>query len=185
MDGQALYELMAERGAIRRGHFLRSSGRHSDHYVQCAGLFEDAALGAAVGRMLAERMAPFSPQMVFGAALGGILPGYEVGRALGLPFIYCERRDGAMTLRRGFHLPEGTRVILIEDEVQTGTSLREMGEIVRALGGLVVGIGCIVDKSGGRIGFDSPFEALISLPVENYPAKACPMCQSGLPIDAI
>ena len=108
---------------------------------------------------------------------------YEVSRALKLPFIYCERRDGAMTLRRGFEIAEGGKVLIIEDEVQTGASVREMSEIVRALKGQVVGIGAIVDKSGGKLQFDAPFESLLSLPVENYPAKACPLCQQGIALD--
>lgn len=175
--------LMEARGALKTGHFLRASGRHSDHYVQCAALFEDASTGALIGGLLAERFGQAGAQWVLSAALGGLLPGYEVSRALGLPFLYCERRDGAMTLRRGFQIPRGARVLIIEDEVHTGASVREMAEIVSALGGEVAGVGAIVDKSGGRLHFDAPFHALLSLRVENHPAKACPLCQKGLALD--
>ena len=116
------------------------------------------------------------------SALGGLLAGYEVSRALGLPFIYSERKDGAMTLQRGFSITPGARVLLIEDEVQTGTSVREMTEIVRALGGTVAGIGCLVDKSGGKARFDAPFETLLSIPVIHYTPKECPMCAEGIPL---
>lgn len=183
MDEQALRSMMIDMAALREGHYLRGSGRHSDHFVQCAALFRSVATGQLVAQALAARCRGYGGQLVLGAALGGILPGYEVARALQLPFIYCERQDGAMTLRRGFHIQPGTRVLIIEDEVQTGTSIRELGEIVRALGGQVVGIGCIVDKSGGRLQLDKPFEALMSLKVENYPAKACPLCQAGIPLN--
>lgn len=182
MDGQTLKLLMEERGGLKAGHFLRGSGRHSDHFVQCAPLFRDAVTGQAVAEALAERCKAYPADVVLGAALGGILPGYEAARALHLPFIYCERRDGALTLRRGFQLKENSRVLLIEDEVQTGTSIREMGEIVRALGAKVAGIGCIVDKSGGALQFDSPFQALLSLKVGNYAAKNCPLCGAGVPL---
>lgn len=183
MDEQTLKKIMEERGGLKTGHFLRGSGRHSDHYVQCACLFEDAELGQRVAQALAKRCESYPADVVLGAALGGILPGYEVARALRLPFIFCERRDGALTLRRGFELKAGSRVLLIEDEVQTGTSIREMNEIVRALNAQVVGIGCIVDKSGGSLQFDSPFEALLSISVGNFPAKSCPLCEAGVPLN--
>ncbi len=182
MDQQALKTLMTDRGAFAQGHYARTSGRHSDTYVQCALLFDQPQVGARVAAALAERCRPLGAQVVLSAAVGGILLGYEVARTLGLPFIYCERRDGAMTLRRGFTLAPGTPVLLIEDEVMTGTSVREMTEIVRALGGQPVGIGCLVDKSGGRLRLDAPFEALLTVPVTHYPAGNCPLCQQGLPL---
>ena len=168
-DTNALRQKMEDIGALKQGHFLRASGRHSDHYVQPARLFERATQAQEVIAPLAER-------------LGGLLAGYEVSRALGLPFIYSERKDGAMTLRRGFTITPGARVLLIEDEVQTGTSVREMTEIVRALGGTVAGIGCLVDKSGGKARFDAPFESLLSIPVIHYTPKECPMCAEGIPL---
>jgi len=184
MNEQELRTLLDTHGVIRPGHFLRASGRHSDHYVQCAGLFLQAATGEVIGRELAARFRDAGAHMVFSAAVGAILPGWEVSRALHLPFIYCERKDGAMTLRRGFSIEPGTAVLLVEDEVQTGTSVREMTEIVRALGGHVVGVGCIVDKSGGSLSFDAPFEALVAQRVEHYSHKACPLCEAGIPLDA-
>lgn len=183
MDEQALKQLMMERGALAQGHYARASGRHSDYYVQCALLFDRPETGARVAAALATRCRPFKADVVLSAAVGGVLPGYEVARALGLPFIYCERRDGAMTLRRGFTLKPGARVLLMEDEVMTGTSLREMREIVRALGGEAVGVACIVDKSGGRLQLDIPFEKLLTVPVTHYPAASCPMCRAGQPME--
>lgn len=184
MEAEDIRRLMEARGALRVGHFLRASGRHSDHHVQCAALFTDGVTAEQTGRLLAQRFSDSGARLVLSAALGGILPGYEVSRAMRLPFIYCERRDGAMTLRRGFEIAEGTPVLLIEDEVHTGASVREMAEIVRALRGRVAGIGAIVDKSGGKLRFDAPFESLLSIPVENYAAKNCLLCQQGLPLEA-
>ena len=180
MDEQAIRKLLEEKGALRIGHFLRASGRHSDHYVQCARLFEQADTGAQIGQLLAQRFENSGAQLVLSAALGGLLPGYEVSRTLLLPFIYCERRDGALTLGRGFDIAPGSRVLIIEDEVQTGTSVREMMEIVKALQGHVAGVGCIVDKSGGSLDFAVPFVALVTSKVASYPAKQCPLCRQGL-----
>ena len=184
MNEQEIKTLLDAHAVIRPGHFLRASGRHSDHYVQCAGLFRQAAVGEVIGRELAGHFRDAGAQAVFSAAVGAILPGWEVSRALGLPFIYCERKDGAMTLRRGFSIEPGTAVLIVEDEVQTGTSVREMTEIVRALGGHVVGVGCIVDKSGGTLSLDAPFAALYTQRVEHYSHKACPLCEAGIPLDA-
>ena len=183
MTEQTIRQLMEQLGALKQGHFARTGGRHTDWHVQCARLFEDAAHAAEVAQALAAGLHEVKAEAVLSAAVGGILPGWEVARALKLPFLYCERRDGAMTLRRGFQLKPGTRVLLIEDEVQTGMSLREMSEIVRALDGEVAGIGCIVDKSGGALRFEKPFHALLSQRAESWPNKACPLCQAGVPLD--
>lgn len=180
MDTAALLELMQARGAYKQGHYLRASGRHSDHYIQPARLFESAVQAQDVMAPLAQHLRDTGADVVLGAALGGLLAGYEISRALGLPYLFSERKDGAMTLRRGFTIAPGAKVLIIEDEVQTGTSVREMSEIVRALGGQVVGIGCVIDKSGGRLQFDCPFESLLSVRVTHYTPKDCPMCQEGL-----
>lgn len=180
MDKNSLRQLMENLGALKKGHYLRASGRHSDYYVQPARLFESPVQAQDIIAPLAERLRGLKADIVLGAALGGMLAGYEVSRALNLPFIYSERKDGAMTLRRGFTITPGSKVLLAEDEVQTGTSIREMTEIVRALGGEVAGIGCVVDKSGGKLRFDVPFETLLSVPVTHYNPKDCPMCAEGM-----
>lgn len=184
MDEQALHELMTSLGALKAGHYLRTSGRHSDTYVQPARLFQSARMAEEVVAPLAKHFEGFGAQLVLGAALGGVLAGYEVSRALDLPYIFSERKDGAMTLRRGFTITPGCKVLLVEDEVQTGTSVREMTEIVRALGGVVVGIGCIVDKSGGKLHFDAPFKALLSVKVTHYAQRDCPLCKEGVEMES-
>jgi len=182
MDTQALTRLFTEKGAILQGHFYRLSGRHTDWYVQCARLFEDSATAQTVAAELAERCGQYDVDVVLAAAIGGVLPGWEVARALGLPLFYCEKRDGALILRRGFEIRAGMRVLIVEDEVSTGQSVREMAEIVRALGGTAVGVGCLVDKSGGKAPLDLPLTALITLDAQHYRAEACPMCKQGLPL---
>lgn len=172
-------------GVLRRGHYLRTSGRHTNLYVQCARLFENAHAAEEVCKALAQRFTDSGAQVVMGAAIGGLLPGYEVARALTLPYIYCERRDGAMTLRRGFDIQKGAKVLIIEDEVTTGSSVREMMEIVRALGGETVGVGCLVDKSFGRVPLDVPYEYLVSVDAQSFREGQCPLCQQGLPLDRV
>ena len=183
MEQHELMDLFTARGVIRQGHFYRLSGRHTDLYVQCARLFEDAETAETIGRELAARTEGWGAGIVLAAAVGGVLPGFEVARALGLNLVYCEKRDGALILRRGFELVEGTRVLIVEDEVSTGQSVREMTEIVRALKAEVAGIGCLVDKSGGRAHFDAPFQALLTIRAEHYRHDACPMCAQGIPLE--
>ena len=183
MDTAAIRELLINKGAMKRGHFYRLSGRHTDWYVQCARLFEDHETGQLVGRELAERCREYEPDVVLAAAIGGVLPGWEVARALNKPLFYCEKRDGALILRRGFELTPGTRVLLVEDEVSTGQSIREMTEIVRALQGTVVAIGCLVDKSGGDAPAEAPLIPLVQLTANYYPPGHCPLCEAGQPLE--
>lgn len=185
MTEQENLQRFKDLGVVRTGHFLRTSGRHADGYVQCARLFERPDCAEKYCRELADQCKGFDAQKVMSAAIGGLLAGYEVSRLLDLPHIYCERRDGAMTLRRGFLVKPGERILLIEDEVTTGSSVREMMEIVRALGGVTAGIGCIVDKSGGSLRFDAPMHALLTFKVESWRENACPLCEQKLPLDRI
>ncbi len=179
----AARRLLAERGVVARGHFQRASGLHADAYVQCARAFERAPDAEVLGRELAHRFADSGAQVVLSAAVGGVIPCYEVSRALNIPCMYCERVDGVMTLRRGFIMTPGTRVLIVEDEVNTGGSVRDLMRVVHSLGGEVVGIGCIVDKTDGKVDFGLPFRPIISIKVENYTQNDCPMCQRGQPVD--
>lgn len=182
MTQQAIGELLAQAGVIRKGHFLRLSGRHADYYIQCARLFEDADMGRRMGQALADLCRDWGIDLVLSAAVGGILPGYETARALGLPHFYCEKRDGVLTLRRDFVIPPGSRVLLVEDEVYTGQSIMEMQEIVRALSARVAGTVCIVDKSMGQAPVPPPFASLYAIPVQSYQPGDCPLCAEGLPL---
>ncbi|MDD4080653.1 MAG: phosphoribosyltransferase family protein [Eubacteriales bacterium] len=178
-ESDGFKDLLYSRGVIKKGHFLRLSGRHADYYIQCARLFEDADTGRRVGEALAALCGEWGAQLVLSAAVGGILPGYETARALNLPHLYCEKRDGVLTLRRDFVIPEGSRVLLVEDEVYTGQSIMEMREIVRALGARVAGTVCIVDKSMGQAPVPPPFAALHAIPVRSFQPASCPLCGAG------
>jgi orotate phosphoribosyltransferase len=171
--------MLEECGALRRGHFLLSSGLHSPAYVQCALLLEDPRRAREVGRALAADLAQVAPDSVLAPALGGVIIGHEVAAALGVPFRFAEREGERMALRRGFALPAGERVAVVEDVVTTGKSTLETAALAEAAGARVVGIGSIIDRSGGRHGFTVPYAALLALDLPTYPADACPLCAGG------
>lgn len=177
-------ELLQKSGALRSGHFRLSSGLHSPAYVQCALLLEHPATAARVGRALAERIAPMSPRRIVAPALGGLIIGFTVAQALDLPLIFTERKEGVMTLRRGFSLGEATRTVIVEDVVTTGKSTRETAEVIRSEGGEVAGFAAILNRSGHGNPFDGPFAFLQEMNLETWPESECPLCDGGVPLDA-
>jgi len=177
--GATVLRLLEESGALRRGHFLLSSGLHSPAYVQCALLLQDPRRARRVGEELAARLAAFCPDSVLSPALGGVVIGYVVASALGVPFRFTEREGGAMALRRGFALRPGERVAVVEDVVTTGKSTRETAQLAARHGAVVVAIGAILDRSGGRPGFEVPFASLVTLDLPAHEAAECPLCRSG------
>lgn len=171
-------------GAYLSGHFVLSSGLHSPHYLQCALYLASPAAAEAAGRQLAARLKNCSPNLVVSPALGGVIIGHEVARALGVRFFFTERWEGKMTLRRGFVVPEQARVVVVEDVVTTGGSTREVMEVVQAQGGTVVGVGAIVNRSGKQNPFAPlPFASLLEVSIPTYPPEACPLCEQGLPLE--
>jgi len=166
-------------GALRRGHFRLSSGLHSSAYVQCALLLEAPERASAMGAALGERLRQHGVQSVLSPALGGVIIGHETASALGVPFRFCERENGAMALRRGFALRAGERVAVVEDVVTTGKSTRETVELAERAGAEVVAIGSILDRSSGLHGFAVPYEALAALDLPTYSEAACPLCAAG------
>jgi len=183
MVGITLDEMKAV-GALLDGHFKLSSGRHSSRYLQCALYLADPARAEAAGRQLAARLRSAAAQLVVSPALGGVIIGHEVARALeDVRFFFTERADGAMTLRRGFQIEPGVRALVVEDVITTGGSTREVMEVVTAAGGNVVGVGAIVNRSGEENPFAPlPFAALLTIDVPNYEASACPLCAEGVPL---
>ena len=174
-----LEAMLAESGALREGHFRLSSGLHSPAYVQCALLLELPARARQVGAALAERLREFEPESVLSPALGGVIIGHEVAAALGVPFRFTERQEAAMSLRRGFTIAAGERVVVVEDVVTTGKSTKECAAVARAAGATVAAIGSILDRSAGRHGFEQPYAALLRLDFPTYPAEECPLCAAG------
>lgn len=182
MREEALLKAFQETGALRRGHFDLSSGLHSGVYFQSALVLQHPDRAEVLGRALAKDLAAHTPEVVVGPALGALIIGWEVARFLSVRGIFTERQDGEMCLRRGFTLKPGERVVVVEDVVTTGGSTRETMEVIRAAGGDVVGIGAIVDRSGGALDFGLPFHALLSLPVETWRPEGCPECKAGVPL---
>jgi orotate phosphoribosyltransferase len=178
-----LQAMLEESGAYASGHFELSSGRHSPAYVQCALLLQDPERARRVGRALARRLASLRPETVVSPALGGVIIGHEVAAALGVPFRFTERKDGEMTLRRGFAFRQGERAVIVEDVVTTGKSTREAASVVEGAGGKVLAVGSIVDRTGqprtGDEPFDVPFFHLMELELPTWPADECPLCREG------
>jgi orotate phosphoribosyltransferase len=171
--------LLEESGALLEGHFALSSGLHSPAYVQCALLLEHPGRARRAGRGLARLLASLRPASIVSPALGGVIIGHEVAEALGVPFRFTERKDGRMSLRRGFRVAPGERVAIVEDAVTTGRSTNEAAEVVREAGGTVLAVGAIVDRTGGREPFDVPFFSLVELDLPSWSAEECPLCREG------
>jgi orotate phosphoribosyltransferase len=158
----ALLDLFRRSGALLEGHFRLTSGLHSPGYLQCALVLQNPADADMLGRALADQCRHLRPTVVLSPALGGIVIGQEVGRALGVRAIFAERQDGDLTLRRGFTVSENDRVLVIEDVLTTGGSTRETMRVATAAGAQVVGAGSIVDRSGG-VELPVPFFSLLSI----------------------
>lgn len=176
-----LSSALAERGALLEGHFRLSSGRHSNKFIQKFRILESPPLVEAVGRKIADAFRDAQPTIVVSAAVGGIVLGYEVARQLGTNAIFVEKENGVATLRRSFFLKKTDRVLVVEDVVTTGMSVREVMDVVRSYGATVVGVGVIVER--GAADFGVATHALLKLPIESWDAAECPQCKAGEPID--
>ena len=185
MEQEKIRELLYRSDVIHPGHFLRASGRHFNKHVQCAPLFERADHAQTVCAMIADHFREENVQLVLSAAVGGILPGYEVSRRLGVRTIYAERKNNVLTLRRGFDFAPGTRGLIVEDMISTGRSVRELMEIVRARCGEVVGVSCILDTSGKKMEFGKLYYPVYSEKVESYTEEECPLCKENKPFDNV
>jgi len=175
-------DLFRRVGALHEGHFRLTSGLHSSGYLQCALVLQYPREAEALGVALGERVRALAADVVLSPALGGIVIGQEVGRALGVRAIFAERQDGALTIRRGFTFLPSDRVLVVEDVVTTGKSTRETIDAARAAGATVVGAGSIIDRSGGNQGLDVPYYSLATVTFPTYQPDACPLCAAGKPI---
>ena len=182
MTRDDLLDLFRRSGALLEGHFRLSSGLHSTGYLQCALVLADPRDAEQLGRAIAEIVRPLRPTVVLSPALGGVVIGHEVARALDVRALFAERQDGVLTLRRGFTLGESDRVVVIEDVVTTGGSTRETMQVASAAGGQVVGAASIVDRSGGQSSLGVPYRALLDVSLPTYEPAACPLCAQGLPV---
>jgi len=173
-------EVFEETGAYLKGHFRLTSGLHSSEYLQCALVLQHPSLAQRFGGELARRFGPCD--VVVSPAIGGLIIGHEVAKALRCRFLFAEREDGKMTLRRGFHVRAGERAVVIEDVVTTGGSTREVIELLRAAGAEVTGAGSIIDRSGGRVDLGVPRVALATLDAVAWNQEECPLCKDGVPL---
>ena len=179
VNGQRVIEVLKEAGVLQEGHFLLTSGRHSDKYMQCARLFRNTKYSEELCAMLANEFKNDNIELVIGPALGAVQMAYEVSRSLRVENFFAERENGVMTLRRGFAVKEGQRVLVVEDVVTTGGSVREVIDLVKNAGGIVAGVGVIVDRTGGKIDFGAPIKSLLSMDIKSYEAGECPLCKAG------
>lgn len=172
-------------GAHQRGHFLLSSGLHSADYLQCALYLARPDRAEAAGRELGNTLQALGlqPDLVVAPAMGGLLIGHEVARALGRPFVFTEREDGEMTLRRGFAVAQGHKAVIVEDVVTTGRSTKEVIRVLQDRGAEVVAMASIVNRSGRPNPFEPlPYVALLGVDFPTWPPDKCPLCREGRPI---
>ena len=180
ISNERVVEILKEAGVLLDGHFRLTSGRHSNKYLQCAKIFRNTKYSEELCAALAEQFADEGVEVVIGPAMGAVQMAYEVSRHLKCENFFAEREaDGKMALRRGFEVKPGMKVLLVEDVVTTGGSVKEVLELVKAAGADVVGIGSIVDRTGGKIDFGVPFKAVISVEVESWEPENCPLCKEG------
>ena len=185
MTRDELLDLFRRSSGLLDGHFRLTSGLHSSGYLQCALVLQHPEQAEMLGRAIADRTRGLRPSLVLSPALGGIVIGHEVARALGVRALFAERQDGGLVLRRGFVIGGSDRVLVVEDVLTTGGSTRETMEVARAAGAQVVGAASIVNRSGGPVklgGFDVPFESLLDYSLPTYEPDKCPLCAQGLPV---
>ena len=182
MTDNEILQIFRENGALLEGHFVLSSGLHSDRYVQCALVLQHPKVAERLCSELAAKLEGLGARVVAAPALGGILVAHEVGRALGIRALFTERQEGVMTLRRGFTLEPGEPALVVEDVLTTGLSTRETMKCIEDAGGKVLGAGSLIDRSGGVTDLGVPRSALLTLTIRNYDPAECPLCQSGVPV---
>jgi orotate phosphoribosyltransferase len=182
MDQNAVLDLFRSTNALLEGHFRLTSGLHSNGYLQCALVLQHPRHAEALGSALAARVRDLAPQVVLSPALGGLIIGHEVARALGVRAIFAERQEGALTLRRGFTIAPGERVLVVEDVVTTGGSTRETMDVATAAGGLVVGAGAIINRGGAVNLSATPFQALADVSFPTWPEDQIPEWLAQIPV---
>lgn len=171
--------IFTEAGALLEGHFLLTSGRHSNRYMQCAQVLQYPEATEKLAAHVKEAFAGEQIDLVVGPALGGIIVAYEVARQLGVPGMFTERNQSEMQMRRGFTIQPGQRVLVVEDVITTGGSVQEVIEVVKAQGGQIAGVAVLVDRSGGKADFGVKLAAVLTMDIESWEAAECPLCKAG------
>lgn len=179
MNSEQILEKFRETDALLEGHFILSSGLHSPKYLQCALALQYPFDSAKFGRAIAEHFVDAGIETVASPAIGGLVIGYEVAKALNVRFIWTERKEGIMTLRRGFQIKNGEKTLAVEDVITTGGSVKECIDVLRENGGNVTNAASIIDRSGGKADVGVPRISLVELDVPSYEKENCPMCTEG------
>ncbi|MDD5766550.1 MAG: orotate phosphoribosyltransferase [Candidatus Marinimicrobia bacterium] len=182
MTVESYENILKESGAVLTGHFLLTSGLHSDTYVEKFRLLQFPLLTEKLCKAIAENFATTAPHVVVGAATGGIILSHVVARFLSCRSIFAEREETSLLFRRGFKIEEGERVLIVDDVVTTGGSIFEMIDLVVKQGGIIVGIGVLIDRSGGKVNFGFPYFPLVKLDIPTFKPDACPKCLQGIPL---
>ncbi len=181
MDKENILNLFLKTNALLEGHFLLTSGKHSNQYFQCAKVLQYPGYAELLSKIIADYFSTFHIDTVIAPAIGGIVVGQEVARQLDKKSIFAERVNGKLTLRRGFEITAGEKVLVCEDVVTTGGSVFEVIEVVKNSGGNVVGVGMIVDRSNGKVDFGVPQISTLQMEVVTYEPSECPLCKKGIP----
>jgi orotate phosphoribosyltransferase len=179
MNTEHVLRLFRETEALLEGHFQLTSGLHSSQYFQCAKVLQYPQHAEKLCRLAQQNFISQRIDAVIAPAVGGIIVAHEVGRLLQTRVLFAERQDGKMSLRRGFHIPPGERILVCEDVVTTGGSVQEVINLAREAGGEVAGVFCIVDRSNGKTNFGVPLISTLQLAPETYTPEACPLCAAG------
>jgi len=171
-------------GAIQKGHFKLTSGVHSDTYIQCAQIMQHPEFMHSLCSELGKKFRGDDIDVIVGPAIGGIIMAHVMARVLGpwVRAIFTERENGKMTLRRSFEINQGEKVLVVEDVTTTGSSVREVIDIVKSRQGKVVGAGVLIDRSGGKVDFGIKTEKLLTVDIKNYLPEECPLCKKGIPV---
>ncbi len=182
MTNNEIIDIFEKSNALLKGHFLLTSGKHSDQYFQCAQALQYPDVTTKICKELSDYFKDFEIDSVIAPAMGGIIVGQETARQLGKRFIFTERENKEMKLRRNFKIEKGENFLVCEDVITTGGSVREVIDIVELNGGNVVGVGVIVDRSNGKIDFGYPLNSVLKLEAKAYEPDECPLCKQGLPL---
>jgi orotate phosphoribosyltransferase len=175
-----LMQILQETEAVLQGHFLLTSGRHSGWFIQCAQVMQYPDKADVLCGRLAEEFRDFQIETVIGPAVGGIIVAYEVARHLNVRAIYADKKEGKLTLGRGFRFRTGEKTLVVEDVTTTGGSVKKVIEIVKQYGGEPVGVGVLVDRTAGQIQYPVPSRSVVQLEVESYSSEECPLCKQGI-----
>ncbi len=182
LSREEILTLFTKYQALKEGHFLLTSGRHSNRYLQCALILQYPAVAEKLCKQLIKKIDIQGIEVVIGPAIGGITLAYEMARQLGTIALFAEREDKVMTLRRGFSIEKGAKVLVVEDVITTGGSVKETIKVVEERGGEVVGVASLVDRSGGKVDLGYSLYSALQMEVVSYSAEECPLCKEGLPL---